>query len=312
MATAVEENMDLSQYKNGRHELSYSKLNEFRKGDIAWDVTLKSTDGDEIHAHKCVLASQSEYFERMFVGGFREATQDVIQMNNISSVILNNIIDFMYTGVLVKIEKNNVLRILNAADMFQMEDVRDKCIKYYMCLLHDSNCLEIKEIADTRAMTTLSEICLNHALKHFLLIAEYPSFLDADVTHLLQLLKDDNLNSPNEEPVYRAVMKWVQYDEIRRKHLLPDLLENIRLVFTSKDFVDQEVMTNPLVFSNPECYKIVKKVILHFNFKYGDSLSKIITNAKPRTNANRRTIICKPTDIPSPFKIVFLRTKTNK
>lgn len=79
------------------------------RGDIAWDVTLKSTDGDEIHAHKCVLASQSEYFERMFVGGFREATQDVIQMNNISSVILNNIIDFMYTGVLVKIEKNNVL-----------------------------------------------------------------------------------------------------------------------------------------------------------------------------------------------------------
>lgn len=61
-------------------------------------------------------------------------------------------------------------RILNAADMFQMEDVRDKCIKYYMCLLHDSNCLEIKEIADTRAMTTLSEICLNHALKHFLLV----------------------------------------------------------------------------------------------------------------------------------------------
>lgn len=56
-------------------------------------------------------------------------------------------------------------------------------------------------------------------------------------------------------------MKWVQYDEIRRKHLLPDLLENIRLVFTSKDFVDQEVMTNPLVFSNPECeFKLILQI----------------------------------------------------
>jgi len=78
------------------------------RGDTVWDVTLKSADGKELHAHKCVLASQSEYFERMFIGGFRETTQDVIQINDISGDVLNNIIDFMYTGVLVKIEQDNV------------------------------------------------------------------------------------------------------------------------------------------------------------------------------------------------------------
>lgn len=56
-------------------------------------------------------------------------------------------------------------------------------------------------------------------------------------------------------------MKWVQYDETKRKHFLPDLLENIRLVFTSKDFVVQEVMTNPLIFSNPECeFKLILQI----------------------------------------------------
>lgn len=80
----------------------------FRDGNSGWDVTLKSSDGVEIHAHKCVLASQSEYFERMFTGGFIESTQDVIQIYDISGRILNDIIDFMYTGLMVTIAKHNV------------------------------------------------------------------------------------------------------------------------------------------------------------------------------------------------------------
>lgn len=77
-------------------------------GDIAWDITLKSADGKEIHAHKCVLASQSGYFESMFIGGFKETTQDVIQINDISGDVLKVVIDFMYTGELVTIEEDNV------------------------------------------------------------------------------------------------------------------------------------------------------------------------------------------------------------
>ncbi|XP_001945780.1 kelch-like protein 3 [Acyrthosiphon pisum] len=290
MATAADENTDLSQYKHRRHELSYSKLDEFRKGDTVWDVTLKSPDGIEIHAHKCVLASQSEYFESMFIRGFKEATQDVIQINDISSDVLKKVIDFMYTGELVTIEEDNVEEMLNAADMLQMEDIRNECVKYYMCMVHDINCLEFKETADLRAMTTLSEICLNYALQRFLHIAEHKSFLKADVTHIIQLIKSDDLHVTKEEPVYEAIIKWVKYDAEKRKHLLPDLLANVRLVFTSKDFLVEEVISHPLISSNKECLNIVNKVIVHFNYKYGDSLSKIIKNVKPRKHTTRLTM----------------------
>lgn len=60
--------------------------------------------------------------------------------------------------------------ILNAGDMFQMEDVRNECLKYYLLCLRDSNCLTIKEIADSRSMTKLSEKCLEYALERFLLV----------------------------------------------------------------------------------------------------------------------------------------------
>jgi len=80
----------------------------FRNDNGVWDVTLKSSDGVEMHAHKCVLASQSEYFEKMFTGGFLETTQDVIQIYDIRGRTLKNIIDFMYTGLLVSIGEHNV------------------------------------------------------------------------------------------------------------------------------------------------------------------------------------------------------------
>jgi len=48
-------------------------------------------------------------------------------------------------------------------------------------------------------------------------------------------------------------MKWVKYDETERKKLLPELLANVRLVFTSKEFLVEEVISDPLIYSNPEC-----------------------------------------------------------
>jgi hypothetical protein len=112
--------------------------------------------------------------------------------------------------------------------------------------------------------------------------------LDADITHLIQLLKNDRLDPPYEESVYRAVMIWVRHDETNRKHLLPDLLQQVRLVFTSKKFLLQEVMLDPLISSSPESIEIAERVMRHFNYKYGDSISMIITNAKPRIKYTNR------------------------
>jgi len=79
----------------------------FRDGTLC-DVTLKSADGKEIHAHKCVLVSNSDYFEKLITGKFQEANQRVIQIQNINGVVLKNLIDYMYTGVLVSINEDNV------------------------------------------------------------------------------------------------------------------------------------------------------------------------------------------------------------
>ncbi|XP_022176810.1 kelch-like protein 17 isoform X2 [Myzus persicae] len=280
--TTPTEDMDLSQYKHSRHESSYAKLDAYRKDGTLYDITLKSTDGNEIRAHKCVLVSNSEYFEKMFIGRFQETTQDVIQIKDISSEVLQNLIDFMYTGVLVQINQDNIDEMLFGAELFLMNDVRDECISYYKRSLSDENCLTIKEIADIRGMTKLSEECFNYALQYFNDVVQHQSFLDADVKHLTELLKNDDLNCKEEEAVYRAVIKWIKHDEAERKHLLPGLLKHVRLIFMLEDCLLKETKTEPLIYTNPHCMHCFKKVFNHFHFKYGDSLKKIITNVRPR------------------------------
>ncbi|KAL5244905.1 hypothetical protein ACI65C_012315 [Semiaphis heraclei] len=289
MSTPLED-VDLSQYKYGRHESSFIKLNEYRKDGILCDVIIKSQDGNEIPAHKCVLVSNSEYFDKMFIGPFKETTQDVVQINGISSNALKNLIDFMYTGELVTIGSDNIDEMIYGADLFQMGDVRNECIAYCNRSLCDENCLTIKVIAEIRAMTELSAKCLKHALERFNEIIRHQSFLDTDVEHIKQLLKDDNLNTEKEETVYRAVIEWIKHNEIERKHLLPELLTHVRLLFVAMDFLLHEFQSEPLITSSPECLQIFQKIIELLNYKDGDTLSEtiIITNVRPRVNTIKR------------------------
>jgi len=55
--------------------------------------------------------------------------------------------------------------ILNAAELLRLDDVRDVCTEFYTKTIDDENCLVVKDIADARVITDLSEKCLSHALK---------------------------------------------------------------------------------------------------------------------------------------------------
>jgi len=133
----------------------------------------------------------------------------------------------------------------------------------------------------------LSQNCLEHALARFHFVSKEISFMDIDITQLTELIKNDNLSAPNEEDVYTVVMKWIKHDESGRKHLLPELLNFVRLVFISEDYLLKVIKKEPLIYSNPECLKMITKVIDHFSYQYGDSLSKIIRNVKPRNKTKK-------------------------
>jgi len=72
------------------------------------DVSLV-VNNQKLNAHKIVLASNSDYFDRMFDSHFKERFQDKIEINitDVSFEILSTLVQFFYTSE-IYITENNV------------------------------------------------------------------------------------------------------------------------------------------------------------------------------------------------------------
>lgn len=65
-------------------------------------------NNQKISVHKSILASNSDYFDRMFTSSFKERDQDKIEINiiDVSYETLTTLIKFFYTSSLTITELN--------------------------------------------------------------------------------------------------------------------------------------------------------------------------------------------------------------
>ena len=56
--------------------------------------------GHPVPAHKAILASQSEYFERLLFGELREASMDEIPLQDVPLEAFQNVLQYAYSGAL--------------------------------------------------------------------------------------------------------------------------------------------------------------------------------------------------------------------
>ena len=76
----------------------YSSLAHLWKNKCHSDVTLL-VGGRSIRAHKVILASRSEFFDRLMFGGMKESGQGEIEMQDIGNVdLFELILEYAYTG----------------------------------------------------------------------------------------------------------------------------------------------------------------------------------------------------------------------
>ncbi len=76
----------------------FSGLKNLWKNKAHTDITLL-VKNKRIQAHKVILASRSEYFDRLVFGSMKERDQDEIEIKEIENVdLFVNILEYAYTG----------------------------------------------------------------------------------------------------------------------------------------------------------------------------------------------------------------------
>lgn len=71
------------------------------------------------------------------------------------------------------------------------------------------------------------------------------------------LISNTQLNISSEEKVFTAVLNWIKHDLVERKKHIAELISNVRLPLLNRDFLMENVETEPLVREDQHCKELL-------------------------------------------------------
>lgn len=141
------------------------------------------------------------------------------------------------------------------ACLLQLPEVVEACSTFLIRQLHPSNCLGIRLFADSQSCTRLLQVAHSYTAvrshssytffgrdvsttlrtfqDHFMEVVGSQEFVLLPPDEIAKLLASDDLNVPNEEFMFQALMLWLRHDLPERKIELPHLLSLVKLPLIS-------------------------------------------------------------------------------
>lgn len=115
------------------------------------DVCIKTDDGNELFAHRCILSARSDYFRGMFSYNWVEAKEGQILTLPVSSKVLPIILEFLYRDEVAPISASEdpelVCNTLVVADQLLLGRLVNLCESHLCTLLSLRNVAEIFQFA---------------------------------------------------------------------------------------------------------------------------------------------------------------------
>ncbi|XP_027693830.1 AP2-interacting clathrin-endocytosis protein isoform X4 [Vombatus ursinus] len=166
-------------------------------------------DGKNFQAHRAILCARSRYFAAMLSGCWAESSQEHITLQGVKPIEMNVMMHFIYGGTLGFPNKANAGQILNLADMYGLEGLKEVTLyilKRDYCNFFQKPApgrleaiLECLIIAHSVGVESLYDDCMKWIVKHFARCWSERSFANIPpeiqkncLTMLIQSLDDKN------------------------------------------------------------------------------------------------------------------------
>ncbi|XP_061691389.1 kelch-like protein 4 isoform X1 [Syngnathoides biaculeatus] len=263
-------------------EQTFRKMESYLQHKQLCDVLLLAGD-HKIPAHRLVLSAVSDYFAAMFTSDVREAKQEEIKMEGVDPDALTSLVHFAYTGVL-ELKEETIESLLAAACLLQLSQVIQVCCNFLMKQLHPSNCLGIRSFADAQGCVDLLNVAHNYTMENFLEVIQNQEFLLLPTAEIVKLLSSDDINVPDEETIFQALMMWVRHDVQRRQQDLGVLLSYIRLPLLPPQLI-ADLENNKMFSDDLECQKLLMEAM-----KYHLLPERRPMFQSPRTKPRKSTV----------------------
>ncbi|XP_074910690.1 kelch-like protein 4 [Buteo buteo] len=263
-------------------EQTFRKMENYLQQKQLCDVLLIVGD-QKIPAHRLVLSAVSDYFAAMFTNDVREAKQEEIKMEGVDPDALKALVRYAYTGVL-ELKEDTIESLLAAACLLQLSQVIEVCCNFLMKQLHPSNCLGIRSFGDAQGCTELLKVAHTYTMEHFTEVIKNQEFLLLPANEIAKLLSSDDINVPDEEAIFQALMMWVRHDLQNRQRDLGMLLSYIRLPLLPPQLL-ADLENSPMFADDLECQKLLMEAMKYHLLPERRSMMQ-----SPRTKPRKSTV----------------------
>ncbi len=167
--------------------------------------------------------------------GIIESEQNVINIEGISSVGIENVLNFIYTAKL-ELTLANIQEVLAAANYFQLTTVIDACLNFLEGELDTENCIDMLIISENYSLTLLCEKVLKYICSHISEIAKNEEFWRLQEPQMEQLLSSNLPVDCCEAEILKIALRWILKYELKCPM---KILKNINFIEISINEVEK-------------------------------------------------------------------------
>ena len=247
------------------------RLNMQRGQDYLCDITLVAKDGKQFKAHRNVLSAVSPFFAKLFQSEMKEKEEGIIRFEEISASVLEDVLEYIYTGH-VKIDERNAKDLIIAANFLLLVCLKTFAGRFLEQRLSHSVCISTFYFAERYQCEELVARTRKFVHENFASVAELDEFLDLEAEEVERWISSDDICVAAEEDVLKIIQKWTEQSKKGRRSKFEELFRHVRLVLVSRDVLVLDVVTNQLVRDNSSCWKRVSDAIALVNCTSEDAL----------------------------------------
>ncbi|XP_078572521.1 kelch repeat and BTB domain-containing protein 2-like [Branchiostoma floridae x Branchiostoma japonicum] len=272
-------------------------LGDLQKTGAFQDIVLE-VEGRRFPCHRLVLSAASPYFRAMFTSDMAESRQKTVVLQGLDAGMFGEILSYIYSGTL-HVSLDKVQPLYQAADLLQLDYVRDTCSSYMAMNVECSTCVDLYKFADVFSVDKVQKACLQLIHRNFVEVSSCDEFCSLSVNQLTEIISHDELDVKEETTVWEAVVRWVQHSREDRLQHLPSILPYIRFnLLTSDDTA--AILDHPLVKEDAGSFDVVRSVV-----------QKGQTKVNPRLGMTMEMVLLY-SDIPGSNELIFMNPQKGK
>ncbi len=220
------------------------------------DIMLMA-EGQSIPCHKFLLAAASGYFYNRLVVEPEVIEHNLLEVEDVSFLALKIIVSYIYTGC-INITVENARDVFPVLKMLGVKSACEVCEQFLVDAVNPANCIGLYRMATEQKAKLLKVKAEKVMMDKFQEVISYPEFQNLTVPELEQYIQSDNINIPNEDPVFGAVVRWFgqQQDKQASNSHFARVIKHVRLRYCSSHYLTAVVATEPLM-ETLECQKLI-------------------------------------------------------